>query len=385
MKYESRCQSCGGRFTFEEFEAGEILHCPHCRAQIQLQPPPDSSAEQGSGEESEAGIWPTLIRPAKISKPGASTIETPFSDGKDCQADKPGFLAEVLYDPEAEFRRDLVRFIVPCRTKEEVPTLIVIAFLFVVWPYLNMFSFFCCLNWLIQLAVLGCFCTFFFEIVTETARGGDQLPYFGSISAALENFWAEIIVPAINFICAVLYCQIPAILGGIILQGIVPPTESTECTLNGIADPNAVGVLAGETVSVWHPAAEAILTVLTIAGMFFLPMVMLILAFDKIQLLLRPDIIWKAIRQLLRPYLLGWISILVGGGIFWLTRLLLPEQDAEEYVLGTYGHIAVVSVLMVIDLLVFIYAMRVVGLLYRHYEHLLPWPLEPRKKHPLEE
>jgi len=31
------------------------------------------------------------------------------------------------------------------------------------------------------------------------------------------------------------------------------------------------------------------------------------------------------------------------------------------------------------------YAMRVVGLLYRHYEHLLPWQLDPEKKHPLEE
>ena len=385
MKYSIRCGSCGGRFTLEGFEAGHILNCPHCQSLIQLQRMPALPGEERGVEEPEEEIWPELIRAEEIGKPSDSTVVASSSVEETSETEEPGFLEEASYDPEAEFRRDLVRFIVPCRTAEEVPTLVLMVILFVAWPFLNMFSFFCCLDWLIQLALLGCFCTFFAEIVTETARGGDQLPYFGSISAALENFWSEIVVPTLNFICAVMYCQLPAIVCGIILQVLLPPREVTESTLSGAADPNAIVDLGGETILVWHPAAEVILTVLMIAGMFFLPMVILILAFDRIQLLLRPDIIWEAIRRILKPYLLGWISILIGGGILWLTSSLMPEQDAKEYLRGNYGHIAAIAVLLIADLLVFIYAMRVVGLLYRHYEHLLPWRLEPEKKHPLEE
>ncbi|GEM_PF-2114801 len=385
MKYEIRCESCGGRFTLEGIEAGHILNCPHCQSQIQLQHRPASSGEERSGEELQDEIWPELVRPDEIGKPSDSTVVVASSAEESSETGEPGFLEEASYDPEAEFRRDLVRFIVPCRTAEEVPTLVIMVILFVAWPFLNMFSFFCCLDWLIQLSLLGCFCTFFAEIVTETARGGDQLPYFGSISAALDNFWSEIVVPTLNFIFAVLYCQIPAILGGIILQVLLPPTEVSESIRNGVADPNAVVILAGETGPVWHPAAEAILTALIVVGMFFLPMVILILAFDKVQLLIRPDLIWEAIRRILKPYLLGWISILIGGCILWLTSSLLPEQEFQEYARVNYVHLALVGVLLLVDLLVFIYAMRVVGLLYRHYEHLLPWRLDPEKKHPLEE
>ena len=34
MKYEIRCESCGGSFTLEGIEAGQILNCPHCQLRM---------------------------------------------------------------------------------------------------------------------------------------------------------------------------------------------------------------------------------------------------------------------------------------------------------------------------------------------------------------
>jgi DNA-directed RNA polymerase subunit RPC12/RpoP len=385
MKYEIRCGSCGGSFTLEGIEAGSILNCPYCQSRIRLQHQPTSPVQERTDTNPEEEIWPELVHPDEISKPSDSTVVVAYSAEKSSETEESGFLEESKYDPEAEFRRDLVRFIVPCRTLGEAATLLIMAILFAVWPFLNMFSFFCCLNWLIQVAMLGCFCTFFAEIITETARGGDQLPYFGSISAALDNFWSEIVVPTSNFVLAVVYCQIPAILIRAIFMIISKPGYSTDTSSGRLVDPNAITVQIQNAANSFDIFSQGILTAAIIIGIFFSPMVFLILSFDRIQLLFRPDLIWEAIRRILKPYLLGWISILIGGGIYWLTSSLLPEQDFQEYARGNYVHIAMVAVLFTVDLLVFIYAMRVVGLLYRHYEHLLPWRLEPEKKHPLEE
>jgi hypothetical protein len=380
MKYKIRCESCGERFILENIEAGHILNCPVCQEMIELQPLGTPPADDTADKATDPGIWPTLI-PSKQIKPSPE----PITPAEAPTATKGMDLLSEAYDTDVEFHRDLVRFIVPCRALFEVPTVVVMVFIFLIWPFLNMFGFFCCLEWMIQIALIGCICTFFMEIVTETAQGQDYLPYFGSISAAWENFWSDIVVPTVNFICAIMYCQIPAIVGAIILNLIAPPQEVPASSPTGVMDPNAVIISNGETILVWHPAADGILTALSIVGMFFLPMVILILAFDKIKLLLRPDMILQAIRTILKPYLLGWICILIGGGIFYLASLFFPEPQAEQYYFGNTWHIAAVIPLLIIDTLVFIYAMRVVGLLYRHYSHMLPWKLEPEKKHPLEE
>ncbi|MBN1844549.1 MAG: hypothetical protein JW810_02620, partial [Sedimentisphaerales bacterium] len=206
-----------------------------------------------------------------------------------------------------------------------------------------------------------------------------------------ENIWSEIVVPTINMFGAFFYTQIPTILVGAILMQFACSTAPAPVMPAGMPEPNLAGQVAGMAagagggeleLALW---AQAILTMTTLGGMFFLPMVLLILSFDAIGLLLRPDLIVRAIGAIWKPYLLGWLCLLAGVAVFWLAMKLVPEPEAGEPG-GLVGLRLLVQIpVLTLDLAVFLYAMRVIGLLYLHFQHLLPWTLEKKTKHPLEE
>ena len=110
-----------------------------------------------------------------------------------------------------------------------------------------------------------------FNIITDTAEGCDELPYFGSFMEALMNPWTQIIVPLTNFIAALLYCILPSMIAALIYSSITNNYEINNQTV------------------------QLLLTGLSIGGLFFWPMVALVLAYDRINLLLRPDIILRSV------------------------------------------------------------------------------------------
>jgi len=264
------------------------------------------------------------------------------------------------YEPNKAFRRDLLRFISPIQTAAELPTFICLLVLLVGWPFLGLFSVCCCLGLFIQLACGGCLCSFFFTIITDTAEGCDELPYFGSFMEALEHPWTQIIVPLTNFIAALLYCILPSMIVASIYSAIT------------------------NNYKINNQTVQLLLTGLSIGGLFFLPMVALILAYDQINLLLRPVIIFRSIIAIWKPYLIAWIILVMAFGGLAIVYFALPDFKESGLLIKFTLKVMGFVVVQVVWLVFFIYAMRVIGLLYRHFDDRLSWAERSDPKHPLE-
>jgi len=115
------------------------------------------------------------------------------------------------------FRSDLIRLVLPIRSVGEVSILICVILLFIGVPMLRFLSLFCCFNWILLLGILGCLISFFFNVLTSTAEGDNQLPYLSSLATTLlEDFWQGIIVPISNFLGSILYAFSPCMAVSII-------------------------------------------------------------------------------------------------------------------------------------------------------------------------
>ena len=371
-----RCPHCHSDFKIDVRFAGQDASCAHCGGRFTVKPiesPNNNEAPSSPTDPNHPDapdIWPGI---PDLANPNAPRIEIPThldhaltepNPPGDAGPAEPGPTPEIplideFTDPGPAFRKDLIRLIPPVRTRAEVPTFIVAMLLFYLMPFLQLVSTFCCVSWLGLFGISGCLAAFFVTIVTETAQGADELPYLSSLFAALENVWSDIVVPISSFFISFLYVLLPLMIANPILWYLAEKGAISETLCKGI------------------------LVALLVAGLFFWPIVMLILAFDRLLLLLRPDLIVAAIKAVLGPYLLCWLCLLAAFAVGYAVSFLLP-QGAPGKLEVTWRTIAALA-LLAINLSVFIYAMRIVGLLYLHYQHRLPWRLEARTKHPLEE
>ena len=367
MKIKVCCNRCGYGFSIDGRFAGRAFRCPNCNGIIKTT---RLTKESGTGESlsnaatnqtgtesvvDEKQLWPGVREYKKQSiPPEASRSEI---QGKVTDADEYETATEG-YEPNKAFRRDLLRFITPIQSTGELPTFICLVILFVAWPYLEIASSCCCAGFLIKWACAGCLCSFMFNIITETAEGCDELPYLGSLMEALMNPWTQIIVPLTNFLAALFYGTMPSIVVFFIYSIITNDIEITNQTI------------------------RLLLSGLSIGGLFFWPMVALILAYDQIILLLRPDIIFRSIVAIWKPYLIAWVALLIAFGVLFFEQSSLPNfQDVGfELTPKVFGYVGV----QLVCLIVFIYAMRVIGLLYRHFDNRLEWTVPKEVKHPLE-
>ncbi|MBN2376519.1 MAG: hypothetical protein JXD22_08965 [Sedimentisphaerales bacterium] len=367
MKIRVCCNRCGYGFSIDGRFAGRAFRCSNCNGIIKTTRLTKASGTEGSlpnaatnqiGAESavdEKQLWPGV---PEFKKPRTSPEEVPTGVAETVFDTGKNETAAEGYEPEKAFRQDLLRFISPIQTVGELSTFICLVILFVGWPYLEIASSCCCAGFLIKWGCVGCLCSFMFNIITETAEGCDELPYLDSLMEAITNPWTQIIVPLTNFLGALFYGTLPSLIAFLIYSLITKDFE-----------------VSNQTV-------QLIFSVLSLGGLFFWPMVALILAYDQLLLLLRPDIIFRSIIAIWKPYLIAWVALLIVFGVLFFGQSNLPNfQDVGfELTPKVFGYVGV----QLVCLIVFIYAMRVIGLLYRHFDDRLSWAERSDPKHPLE-
>jgi len=353
--------------------------CPHCGEAVELPPavaPPEQKGMDGSsaaaaskppvgprpaGARTEGSVWPALAPRAAGTAPGSSGAATKPAAAPRSQGE-PGPAAAPVgeeYDPGPAFRGDLWRAIAPIRSWRELSTFLTVLVVILLWPFLSVLGLACCWVAPLKIVLLGLLMSFFFTVIADTTEGVNELPALGEFPAVLEHPWSEAIVPVTNGLASVLYTQLPALAAYAVWTAGPWPGLS------------------------WGPG-RAVVGALGLAGMFLWPMVALVLTYDRIGLLLRPDLIVRSIAGIIGPYLLGWGCLLVGVGVFGLAARLTPKAAEFEEFIRPRGLLTQAG-LSALDLTVFLYALRVIGLLGRHYRQRFAWEIERRPRHPLEE
>jgi hypothetical protein len=200
----------------------------------------------------------------------------------------------------------------------------------------------CGCNYLTHIIVWGWLFGFYLNIIYEAAFGIDRLPeiYLGT---AVTFAW-HIIRPFLIFFFTMLVVQMPFILTLALLRG------------KGFTYTN-----------IWQfgIGLHSILQVLFILGLFMFPMAVLNMAGGEDLNLLRPDYIFKPIRAALRPYLII-VGLLVAFGVL--------ESQTDQYQ-SDLPHL-IIAARLALNLLVqiiAIFAMRSIGLFYRHYSCHFQW------------
>ena len=377
MVKRGRCPYCGVEFKVGKASAEVELRCKGCGWPI-----PPSVLRGGEPDETrkkppfaDADLWPSLPSSKKQrtrrppADPKAQTSETagnacphPTRKTGDTQSKAVGHDQRPHPDatapaddtrPDAAssaagptFRQDLWRLALPFRTWTEASTFICVSIVITGMPFLRLFGFCCCAGWVILAGLAAMLASFFAAIIQETAEGIDELPNIGSLRATLESPWSEIVVPISSFVGAAVCVLLPAMIAVLLFE---------------------LAARAGYHV----PGRDIVVGVMAFVGIFFWPIVVLIIAFDQLNLLLRPRLILKWIIAVIRPYLLAWLCLLVALGILYAARTALGSIFEAEGFSGPGFLLALV--VNALELAVFIYAMRVVGLLYRHYQNHLTW------------
>ena len=243
------------------------------------------------------------------------------------------------------FRRDLIYVIPPFRSAGEASTLFCAAFLFTLMPFLGFMPQFCCFFWVVYFAVLGSLASFFFTILTDTSQGNYHIPYLNSLfTTIIEDFWGGVFVPISNFYIASLYAFIPSIIVSL-----------------------AYYLITGKSTEPADWPLPLLLALLSL-GAFLIPAVMIVLAHNRLTLLFRPFLILNTIIIIGKPYLVGWLCLeicLVLSAVVYVTS---PQAQ-----LSISGRTILILGCCFLDISIWVFAMRVLGLINRFYQHRFPW------------
>ena len=290
---------------------------------------PAASLPVAAEDKTKNDIWPTLSR---VKLPAVSP-ESPLAPTPAPAPPDDSVIA-------AAFRKDLLRLALPVRSWRDAFNLLVLLLLVIALPFLGCC---CCIRYIL----LGYLCAYALNVVAGAAAGEDNLPELGSLKDALYSLWSDVFMPLADFLGSLFLALLPAGFLSLLFLGL-------------------------EKLFPLSPQVRNALTVAAaVAGAFFWPILMLIFALEKYTIVLHPLWIIKSIQGILRPYVIAWLALLAAGALLYFSFFLYdyffpPDPSSALQSIGA-------AALSILDTLVFLYAMRVVGLLCRHYRHRLPW------------
>ena len=199
----------------------------------------------------------------------------------------------------------------------------------------------CCLNYVATFVILGWLFGFYLNIIYDTAFDENALPEI-HLGSALEFVW-NILEPFFIFFYTLFLVELPFIIVFALARGH--------------------GVTWG---NLWSGAMflHRLLQVLMAGGLFVFPAAVLTTAVGKDFLLLRPDYLLAPIVRAFIPYVLA-VSLLAGAVLLELHTTQNTGEDTLTLTRDLGLNLAVQ--------LVAIFAMRAIGLLYRHYACYFKW------------
>ena len=185
--------------------------------------------------------------------------------------------------------------------------------------------------------VFGWLCSFWMNIIRETASGEDEIPTFKWEGGA----WEDIAVPFLEFVGSLLAVMAPAITAAILAYAMG----------SELLAPVATG--------------------LAVAGLFAWPAALLVVSIGGIGAAFQLDAIALTIVRSFVPYLaiVGLIALAVGAEAWAAAKLL---QGSGRLSAGL-GMVALESLVQAWAMIV---SMRCIGLYYRHFKHRFPWSAE---------
>lgn len=184
----------------------------------------------------------------------------------------------------------------------------------------------------------GWVCAFLFQVLEHAAAGQTDLPELNLADGIVDS----VIAPFVKFFFAGAVCFAPAVAYAIFLGADV--TQS---------------IRDGETVP----------SLLLAMGVFFLPIVMLVVGLGGIGALMRPDLILITVLRSILPYLLVFVLL----SVVIIMRLSL-EHVLRQQVGKTIGAtMAVAVVLQIVQLYTAVVTMQVIGMYYANFKRRFAW------------
>ena len=199
----------------------------------------------------------------------------------------------------------------------------------------------CCVQYLAPIVVWGWLFGFYGNVIAETALGDDVLPEI-DIGTSLTFLW-YIIWPLIVFSYTAILAELPFFIGLWLVHG-------TGVTIENFRE--GVGVI------------QAVLHLLLIFGLFLFPSAILATAVGRDLTLLRPSYIFGPIFHAFGPYVTTFL--LLTTACFLQFRMIVHVSPS---IWITVLHLAMNLGVQVVA----IFAMRSIGLFYRHYSCYFEW------------
>jgi hypothetical protein len=196
--------------------------------------------------------------------------------------------------------------------------------------------------------ILGWYCAFRFSVIVEASAGEEDLPVFNPTAGG----WEGIILPLFSWIGSWAIVLLPA------FATVLIAWDFGWLSVGGLA-----ALLAGGVSGLVQGAllAKAIVfVVLTLAGLFMWPLLILCVAIGGFATLRRVDLIFATMVKTFPIYLLT-VAIVFG------TAFIVPALD--DLPGGLIGNVLIIGISLYAEIV----ALRAIGLYYHHFKHRFAW------------
>ncbi|MCG8403866.1 MAG: hypothetical protein MI923_01580 [Phycisphaerales bacterium] len=290
--------------------------------------------------DADATSAPTSAAPAAIAVEAAKPVSLSYA--RDGRPERPrgSSLRDTVQGPQRGFWSDaFMSFIYPVQSGGNAITLVIILFLSAIREFLPDSG---CMSLIPSLIIFGWLAALYFSVIQETSTGSDDLPGIRMEGGFLD----DIIKPALKFIGAIAVVLAPSVFLAIALSSGLLPSSM------------------GWMIPIW-----------TAAGIFLLPISLLLFAFDALGTIYRLDLIFSTIFRTILPYLAIWLMLLIIGTGLMITNLGEMILDAFKIDFLTSVSLtnvglgfAIMLLLNIFSTYLMIVAMRVIGLYYLHFK-----------------
>lgn len=231
--------------------------------------------------------------------------------------------------------KDMGRLLTPVRDFSDGVTFVMILLLSLFVSYPIIFPFVV----LAKLMASGIICSFMINVMLETANGNEHLPS----PANLPETWWEIVRPYYQLLVSVIYAFLPGIIVFLIYFAIQITSGAEEI----------------------DPIGKKVVLITMLSCLFFWPMIILVIALRD-SFFIRPDKLIVSILRTIKPYIICCVCLYAAVAAMFLSIAMYASK-------GQGGLIIAAITAQVGGLSIQIYAMRVMGLLYRYYGDQLDW------------
>lgn len=304
----------------------------------------------GDFDESQSDILTALETDAWASKPApppqavaveprAKAVRLNYAaDGRPKRP--PGSrLPDAIQEPTRGYWGDaFLSFVFPVSSANNAATC---AFIMIVSGLTVFLRFAPCIGIIGIFIIYGWLASLYFSVILETAAGSNDLPGL----KVEEGFFHDILRPMFKYIGAFAVVFAPtAILATSVFMGSVPQSWAV-------------------MIPIW-----------LIAGLFMLPIILLLFAFEAVGMIVRIDLMVTTIFRTFLPYLSMWLMLVLVGFAYSLAALgpaVFDELTRSGPPVAPklfQVNIGLSLFLTIVNTYLSIVAMRLVGLYYRHYK-----------------